>query len=57
MSTTIKCPNCGHSFEPNDAIRDEVQKELRQKMTEWQSQKQKEFETEKRKFRKKLKRL
>jgi len=52
MSTTIKCPNCGHSFEPNDAIRDEVQKELRQKMTDWQSQKQKEFETEKTKIQK-----
>ena len=22
------CPSCGHEFEPNDAIRDEVQKEL-----------------------------
>ena len=52
MSTPITCPNCGHSFEPNEAIRDEVQKELRQKMTEWQSQKQKEFEIEKTKIQK-----
>jgi len=52
MSTTIKCPNCGNEFEPNDAIRDEVQKELRQKMVDWQSQKQKEFEAEKTKIQK-----
>ena len=52
MSTTIKCPNCGNEFEPNDAIRDEVQKELRQKMVEWQSQKQREFEAEKTKIQK-----
>lgn len=52
MSTTIKCPNCGNEFEPNDAIRDEVQKELRQKMMDWQNQKQKEFETERAKIQK-----
>lgn len=52
MPEQIKCPNCGHQFEPNDAIRDEVQKELRQKMTEWQVQKQKEFETERIKIQK-----
>jgi len=52
MPAPIKCPNCGHQFEPNDAIRDEVQKELRQKMTEWQSQKQKEFESERVKIQK-----
>ena len=28
MPTEIKCPNCGHQFEPNDAIREEVEKEL-----------------------------
>ena len=54
MSTTIKCPNCGNEFEPNDAIRDEVQKELRQKMVEWQSQKQREFEAEKTKIQKEM---
>ncbi len=52
MPAEIKCPKCGHEFEPNDAIRDEVQKELRQKMTEWQNQKQKEFETERTKIQK-----
>ncbi len=47
MATEIKCPNCGHEFEPNEVIREEVQKELRQQMVEWQSKKQKEFEAEK----------
>ena len=28
MSTEIKCPNCGHEFEPTDSIREEVQKEF-----------------------------
>ncbi len=46
MSTQIKCPNCGHEFEPTDSIREEVQKELRNKMTEWQKQQQQKFETQ-----------
>ncbi len=50
MPSNIKCPECGHEFEPNDAIRDEVQRELRQKMMEWQHQKQNEFEAEKKKI-------
>ncbi|HEX7846706.1 MAG TPA: DUF2130 domain-containing protein [Chitinophagaceae bacterium] len=44
MSTEIKCPNCGHSFEPTDTIREEVQRELRTKMTEWQKQQQQKHE-------------
>lgn len=43
MSNEIKCPSCGHSFEPNEAIRDEVQKELRLKLQEWQKKKDDEF--------------
>ena len=45
MSTEIKCPNCGHEFEPSDSIREEVQKELRAKMSEWQRQQQQKFDT------------
>jgi hypothetical protein len=45
MSTEIKCPNCGHEFEPTDSIREEVQKELRAKMGEWQKQQQQKFDT------------
>lgn len=44
MSTEIKCPNCGHSFEPNDAIREQVEKELRTKAADWQKKKNEEFQ-------------
>lgn len=43
MNTIITCPNCAHEFEPTDAIRDEVQKELRAKMVDWQKTKEEEF--------------
>ena len=46
MSTTIKCPNCQHEFEPNESIREEVQKELRAKMTEWQKQQQQKLDAQ-----------
>jgi hypothetical protein len=46
MATDIKCPNCGHQFEPTDSIRDEVQKELRSKMADWQKQQQQKFEVQ-----------
>ena len=46
MATEIKCPNCGHEFEPTDSIREEVQKELRSKMSEWQKQQQLKFEAQ-----------
>jgi hypothetical protein len=44
MTAKIKCPNCGTEFEPNDAIREEVEKELRTKMIDWQKKKQNELE-------------
>ena len=44
MFTSIKCPQCGHEFEPNESVREEVEKELRIKMIEWQKQKEKQFE-------------
>ena len=43
MASEIKCPNCGHEFEPNEAIREEVEKELRSKVVEWQKKKDEEF--------------
>lgn len=46
MSTEIKCPNCGHEFEPTDSIREEVQRELRTKMTEWQKLQQQKFDVQ-----------
>jgi hypothetical protein len=47
MTDNIKCPKCGHEFEPNDIIRDEIQKELRKKMEDWMRNKEKEFAGEK----------
>jgi hypothetical protein len=44
MPTEIKCPNCGHQFEPTDAIREEVEKELRSKAADWQKKKNEEFQ-------------
>ena len=44
MTENIKCPNCGHEFEPTDTIRDEIQKELRSQMEDWKKKKEKEFE-------------
>ena len=44
MATEIKCPNCGHQFEPNEAIREEVEKELRSKAADWQKKKNDEFQ-------------
>ncbi len=44
MPATIKCPKCGNEFEPNDAIREEVEKELRFKAAEWQKKKTEEFQ-------------
>ena len=44
MATSIiVCPNCQHQFEPTEAIREEVQKELRIKAAEWQKQKGEEY--------------
>lgn len=44
MANTITCPNCNHSFEPNEIIREEVEKELRTKMVDWQKKKQVEMD-------------
>lgn len=45
MQQEIKCPKCGSFFEPTDAIRDEVEKELRIKMQDWQKKKKEEFDS------------
>jgi hypothetical protein len=43
MPAEIKCPSCGYQFEPAESIREEVEKELREKMMEWQKKKQQEL--------------
>ena len=47
MGTEIKCPNCGHQFELNESLKQEVEKELRGKMQDWQKKKEEEFEKQK----------
>lgn len=44
MANTIICPNCNHQFEPGEIIREEVEKELRLKMIDWQKKKQTELD-------------
>lgn len=44
MATEIKCPNCGTEFELNESLKNEVEKELRGKMMDWQKKKEDEFE-------------
>jgi len=47
MTTEIKCPNCGHQFELNESLKNEVEKELRGKMIDWQKKKEEDFEKQK----------
>ena len=47
MTTEIKCPNCGTEFELNESLKNEVEKELRGKMMDWQKKKEDEFEKQK----------
>jgi len=54
-STKIKCPNCQTEFEASDAFRDEIQKELRAKASEWQAKKEEEYRKKEEAFDAKLK--
>lgn len=44
MNTTITCPHCNTQFEPTDALRDQLQKDLRKQMQDWKVQQLKDFE-------------
>lgn len=61
----IICPSCQHPFEPSDAIRDEVEKEFRQKQAEiekdlrskaddWRIKKEEEFKNKEKELQKQL---
>ena len=54
-STKIKCPNCQTEFEASDAFRDEIQKELRAKASEWQAKKEEEYRKKEEAFQNELK--
>src|SRR6266542_1979315 len=43
MPGLITCPNCNHQFQPTDAFREEVQRELNNKAKEWQAKKEEEY--------------
>ena len=43
MVTIIKCPNCGNEFEPNESVREEVKKELREEMKDWKKKQEEAF--------------
>lgn len=47
MGTEITCPNCNHHFELNESLKNEVEKELRGKMLDWQKKKEADFEIQK----------
>lgn len=50
MATEIKCPNCGHEFEPTDSIRKSIEEQVKieanAKAEEWKRKKEKEFADE-----------
>lgn len=52
--TTIICPNCNTQFEPTDAIRDQIEKDLRKQMQEWKTQQEQKFEQKEIEFKSKL---
>ena len=40
MASEIKCPNCGHEFDPGDSFKKEVQEQLRSQMEDWKKKKE-----------------
>lgn len=53
-ATFITCPNCSHQFEPTDVVRDEVEKELRAKMIDWQKKRDEEFKRKENQYQQQL---
>ncbi len=52
MAYVVTCPNCNHSFDPGDSIRDQVQRDLRTQMMDWQKKKDEEFKKKEADFQK-----
>lgn len=57
MSTKITCPNCHSQFEATDAFRNELQKELRSQMMDWQKKKEEEYSGKELQFQQQLEQL
>jgi hypothetical protein len=53
-SFIITCPNCKHQFEPGDSMRDEIEKELRSKVIDWQKKKDEEFRSKEAQYQQQL---
>ncbi|HTN45993.1 MAG TPA: DUF2130 domain-containing protein [Flavipsychrobacter sp.] len=43
MSTLITCPHCNHQFEPNDVLREQLQREMNDQAKKWMQKKDEEF--------------
>lgn len=43
MMKLIKCPQCAHEFQPDDAIRVELETQLRTQMNDWKKKKDEEY--------------
>lgn len=54
MPTEMKCPGCGHQFEASDAIRQEVEREAKLKVIQWQTRKEEEYKQKQADFQKQL---
>jgi hypothetical protein len=54
MTTMITCPSCGNEFEPTNAIREQIQSELRVQMKDWQLKKEEEYKQKESTFQKQL---
>lgn len=46
MMDLIKCPQCAHEFQPDEAIRAELETQLRAQMKDWQRKKEEEFKAQ-----------
>ena len=51
---SIICPSCHHSFEPTDAIREEIKREANLKAAQWKKEKEDEFRLKEQDFQKTL---
>ncbi|MBL7711150.1 MAG: DUF2130 domain-containing protein [Chitinophagaceae bacterium] len=49
-NTKITCPSCNTQFEPTDALRDQMKKELNKEVEDWKAKQLKSFEQKEREF-------
>jgi hypothetical protein len=54
ITTMITCPSCGNEFEPSNAMREQIQAELRVQMKDWQQKKEEEYRSKETSYQKQL---